>query len=531
MENKRMIKVFFGAGLAALFLVGCGDETTNVTGMQTVANLQEAGKCSVGDMVFNLEDSQVYICGSDNKWDVLKGEKGDAGEKGDPGEPGNDGAPGEQGASCSATALEAGGYVLLCGGEFVGVISSGSSGTPSAPGTSGASCSGRTIDGVGVEISCGGVVIDTLKNGNDGAPGTSCAGAKFNTGLDSGVVITCNGAVVDTIRGSSNGAAGENCTGRSIEGIGVEIACGGAVIDTLKDGHDGASGASCTGRSIEGGGVEITCGGVVVDTLKNGAAIASCTSEALQDDQGVARAVVVTCGDQVDTLFSTGYTISYCSGRMFNATNLFCDDRDGRLYKFTTIGEQTWMAENLNYADSAAMPSLVGRSWCYHDSAEYCTRYGRFYSWAAAMDSVNTDCGYGKTCVASTGRVQGVCPNGWHLPSTAEWDTLIATAGGARNAGGVLKSTWGWGYYSAASTPISGNGTDAFGFSAFPSGPEITGGVAGPGTQALFWSSSENNPENNPDYAYGMYLYSHYLSAKLYYTYKYDGFTIRCVKD
>ena len=133
MKNKRMIKVVFGAALAALMLVGCGEETTNVTGLQTVANLQEAGKCVTGDMVFNLEDSQVYICGSDNKWSVLKGEKGDKGDDGEKGDQGDQGEAGEPGASCTATAVETGGYVLICGGEFVGVISNESvSPTPSS---------------------------------------------------------------------------------------------------------------------------------------------------------------------------------------------------------------------------------------------------------------------------------------------------------------------------------------------------------------------------------------------------------------
>ena len=90
------------------------------------------------------------------------------------------------------------------------------------------------------------------------------------------------------------------------------------------------------------------------------------------------------------------------------------DERDGQTYKTVTIGTQTWMAENLNLE--------TDYSYCYNDSAEYCGKYGRLYTWAAAMDSVGTwstngkGCGYGNVCSA-TYPVRGVCPEGWHLPS------------------------------------------------------------------------------------------------------------------
>ena len=141
------------------------------------------------------------------------------------------------------------------------------------------------------------------------------------------------------------------------------------------------------------------------------------------------------------------------------------DSRDGKTYKTVTIGSQTWMAENLNYADSANTPSLKGKSWCYNDSVANCEAAGRLYTWAAAIDSVKLandasnplDCGFGKTCGLS-GKVQGICPSGWHLPSPAEWKTLFAAVGGQDNAGKVLKSQSGW--------DENGNGTDAYGFSA-----------------------------------------------------------------
>lgn len=62
------------------------------------------------------------------------------------------------------------------------------------------------------------------------------------------------------------------------------------------------------------------------------------------------------------------------------AEGFLTDNRDGQTYKTVTIGTQTWMAENLNYADSVMTPSLNGRSWCYDNNADSCAKYGRLYT-------------------------------------------------------------------------------------------------------------------------------------------------------
>lgn len=209
------------------------------------------------------------------------------------------------------------------------------------------------------------------------------------------------------------------------------------------------------------------------------------------------------------------------------------DTRDGQTYKTVTIGDQVWMAENLNYAYTGVPYNYSGNtsdstSWCYKNEPENCAKYGRLYTWAAAMDSVGTwttngkGCGYGSEC-SPTGTIRGICPEGWHLPSKTEFETLFSAVGGISTAGTALKSTSGWNEYEGE----SGNGTDSFGFSALPAGSRTgTGGYGGEGNYAYFWSSTEYGSHG----AYGMHLnYDDY--AYLGGHYKDYGRSVRCLKD
>lgn len=166
------------------------------------------------------------------------------------------------------------------------------------------------------------------------------------------------------------------------------------------------------------------------------------------------------------------------------------DSRDGQTYKIINIGTQTWMAQNLNYKTE--------NSYCYENDASNCTRYGRLYVW----DTATT-----------------VCPNGWHLPSKAEWETLFYAVGGLSTVDEVLKSTTGW--------DNNANGTDAFSFAAYPAGI-----YAGKnrfeflGKYAFFWSSTEDGGDS----AYllsmgaGMAQFSSIFSKDV-------GISVRCLKD
>ena len=128
-------------------------------------------------------------------------------------------------------------------------------------------------------------------------------------------------------------------------------------------------------------------------------------------------------------------------------------ERDGQTYKIVKIGDQTWMAENLNYKSESSL--------CYNDSSEYCETYGRLYTWAAAVGKTEKECG-SSLCGLPRRNVQGVCPDGWHLPSHEEMDDVVYTVGKFPLVTAIIKSRTGW--------DDGSNGTDDFGFSALPGG-------------------------------------------------------------
>ena len=192
------------------------------------------------------------------------------------------------------------------------------------------------------------------------------------------------------------------------------------------------------------------------------------------------------------------------SGSEYDATaNTLKDLRDGQVYKTVKIGDQVWMAENLNFETDS--------SFCYNDSVEYCAKYGRLYTWTAAMNA---------------------CPDGWRLPSETDFVNLVKAVGGEKEAGTKLKSTSGWNDYEGE----SGNGTDAFGFSALPAGAGNAGHYGDMNHTTDFWGSTECGIENSPEpgdgCAYEMYL--DYRDADVYmpsYAAKDLVLSVRCVKD
>jgi uncharacterized protein (TIGR02145 family) len=176
------------------------------------------------------------------------------------------------------------------------------------------------------------------------------------------------------------------------------------------------------------------------------------------------------------------YTLNLTIGEVYQLQNItliklppvietFVDERDGTPYKKVTIGTQTWMAGNLNYAGDDEDNPL---GLCYENSPDSCAKYGRLYDWRTAMDGASSS-------YANPSGVQGVCPDNWHLPSDGEWGALLEDET-------KLKSSTGWESYSGV--PV---GTDEYGFSALPGGySPYSGGFDGIGKKGVWWSSTRD---------------------------------------
>ena len=253
-----------------------------------------------------------------------------------------------------------------------------------------------------------------------------------------------------------------------------------------------------------------------------------------------------TSGNDAKSSSSAGKEVSSSSEEMKTAWDYlnpdidygeFTDERDGQVYKTVKIGDQVWMAQNLNYAyiDVPYNFSYYNNvyisdstSWCYDNDPANCAKYGRLYTWAAAIDSVKLatdavnpqDCGYGSMCSALNGIVKGICPSGWHLPQKSEWDTLFtAVSDGSTAVGNKFKSRSGW--------LSDGNGDDDFGFAALPAGYYFKGDIRDVGKQACFWSSVMFD-----DTVYGARLHPNNVVGRGEAgNYMYMGYSIRCVKD
>lgn len=209
------------------------------------------------------------------------------------------------------------------------------------------------------------------------------------------------------------------------------------------------------------------------------------------------------------------------------------DMRDGHVYKTVKIGIQTWMAENLDYEVEDGV-----KSWKYKcEEGEECVNYGRYYTWAAAIDSASLAsnptnpqvCGSGKTCdIATFGnvtRVQGVCPEGWRMPHVLDWMLLYNAVSwidstGTESSGASLKSVSGW--------ENDENGLDEYGFNAYPAGYfNATDSVVSlVRYSTFFWLSTETSERSGE--VFYMDIYSrHAFDAGML---KSDGLSVRCIK-
>ena len=546
---QKELSLAVATASAAIFLTACGDEnTTNITettGIAVVAagdSLPACGEENVGEIVFAEDSAQVYYC-ADGKWTTLKGEQGEQGETGEAGADGKDGENGSDGSSCTATPVD-GGIEVRCDGEVVGVIANGKDGTDGEEGSDGKGCIAEAIEN-GYKILCGGDSIGVLLNGEQGEKGEQGEqgiqgekGEQGEKGLDgasctavalednSGFNVICGGDTIGVLKNGEKGETGENGSGCKIADQGdgvVEVTCGegeNASTATLYKAMCGAAAYDPATQICADDYIYELCGTSSYDPATHMCLdnqIVSVCSESLDGEKITVNGVSYLCWEQewIEEKENWQYLNPAISYEMFK------DARDGQIYKSVKIGNQVWMAENLNYDYNEG----TAKSYCYNDEQESCAKYGRLYTWAAAMDSAGVfgdggkGCGYDVTCSAKE-PVRGICPEGWHLPSDAEWETLFTAVGGEDVAGTKLKSKSGW--YN------NGNGTDEYGFSVLPAGNRFdVGNYYNADYYAFFWSRTEHSSVDayNWDFFYvDTYVRSQYYSKEI-------GFSVRCLRD
>jgi len=193
-------------------------------------------------------------------------------------------------------------------------------------------------------------------------------------------------------------------------------------------------------------------------------------------------------------------------------------DNDGNIYTSVVIGVQVWMTENLKttkYNDGTPItlvtdgevwqvPYTPAYCWYDNDEANFKSDYGALYNWSAVTS--------GK-----------LCPEGWHVPTDAEWTTLTNYFGGESVAGGKLKETGITHWLSA-----NAGATNQKGFTALPGGARMDGGAfAGISSDGGWWSSTEFDTER----AWGRLMYYSFSNVGRYSLQKRTGFSVRCIKD
>jgi uncharacterized protein (TIGR02145 family) len=222
----------------------------------------------------------------------------------------------------------------------------------------------------------------------------------------------------------------------------------------------------------------------------------------------------------------TGYgnEVTVTTSNSSTALNIPCPgtptvkDIDGNTYNTVLIGTQCWLRSNLKVSKykngDAITTELNNGTWSSTTSGAYTIYnndnvndaiYGKLYNWYAVADN------------------RGLCPNGWHVPTDAEWTTLTNNLGGESVAGDKMKST-GTTYWNS---PITSATTES-GFSALPGGCRINfGNFINIRDNAFFWSATENNSFS----AFFRNLNSSIGNVSRDDLIKRFGFSIRCLKD
>lgn len=199
----------------------------------------------------------------------------------------------------------------------------------------------------------------------------------------------------------------------------------------------------------------------------------------------------------------------------------------GQVYNTVLIGTQCWLKENLNIGemitiDNDMEDNGIIEKYCYFNMPERCDEYGGLYQWDEVMQYSTQE------------GAQGICPDGWHIPTDADWKILEGTVDSEYEVGHPEWDENAWrgydvGYRLRKQNGWPSNGNNLFGFSALPGGKvNINEGFQYLGSDAHWWASTEGPSEG----AYWRMLYYEYsMVNRSGYPNKLNGYSVRCIKD
>lgn len=267
------------------------------------------------------------------------------------------------------------------------------------------------------------------------------------------------------------------------------------------------------------GGAPVFARGVCWSTSPNPTTANYSTS----DGKGTGSFVSAITGFSTDSLYylrayaTNSQGTGYGPSRFFSPKNLVVSDKDGNFYNYVNIGSQIWMSENLKttrFRDSTLIPLLEnGSTWSTMTTPAFCwyendgtnkNIYGGLYNWPAV----------------SSGKL---CPTGWHVPTNAEWMTMINYLGGESLAGGKLKEKsdmfWKMPNYGATNESL---------FTGLPGGSRTnTGLFENAGSYGYWWSATPVTPSVS-NYCY-LYFGNRTITDS-FINQRY-GLSVRCVKN
>ena len=264
------------------------------------------------------------------------------------------------------------------------------------------------------------------------------------------------------------------------------------------------------------------------------------SSDAMEMSSSNESAVVLSSSSLAVKESSSSFVVPGCKTETEDdcVYGTIIDSRDGKTYKTVVIGDQEWMAENLYYDYPVYVGDSVS-STCKLSSPIFCNPIGIYYGWAKVIGANKEDNCNENECELPEGDIQGLCPDGWHLPSVNEYRTLLYAVGGSCDAvrytshnrpiedwyqiSNKLKADSGW-----SNAGLMPDGDNRYGFSALPSGRVSRSGDNENTSYAIFLTSTQFDDK----YIYTVWLYGGGSTGAIHADYpKSSSYMVRCVKN